>query len=277
MLFVVWIPIFMGMTVRGVAHAQTTTSETSTSTGAINRAPTDDTGVLPFAPAKLFSQTFELNPDQLALGAKITTTATTSVEIPPVTSTALMIEIKELPPEELPDIAWASTTMSTVWHIDVKNPDGAIWLPKPFITVTFPAEGPFYYKKIVYFWDGNKEDWRPLPSETDFKNKTVSARYPLPYGRFIVRDRASVFEGIASWYRWENGNFAAFRHLSKKSKLKVTNISGSARDGKTVTVTVNDYGPEEWTGRLIDLDYYAYRQIGLPRGGVMPVRVEVIK
>ena len=92
-----------------------------------------------------------------------------------------------------------------------------------------------------------------------------------------MRDRASVFEGIASWYRWENGNFAAFRHLSKKSKLKVTNISGSARDGKTVTVTVNDYGPEEWTGRLIDLDYYAYRQIGLPRGGVMPVRVEVIK
>ena len=64
--------------------------------------------------------------------------------------------------------------------------------------------------------------------------------------------------------------------MPKKTTLKVTNISGSSRHGKTVVIRVNDYGPEEWTRRLIDLDYYAYRQIGLPRGGVMPVRVEIL-
>lgn len=251
---------------------------------------------------KLYSEIFELTSVELADGAVVKTSATTTVELPPASS-PLTVEMKELLPEELPETAWATTTTSTVWQIDIKRrcvespstplalrsgnnvvpepveglPCGETWHPTPYLTLTLPAQGPFYFKKVIYFWDGNKRVWRPLPTETDFNTKTVSARYPLPYGRFIVRDHTSIYEGIASWYKWKNGNFAAFRHLPKRTTLKVTNISGSARHNKSVTVRVNDYGPEEWTGRLIDLDYYAYRQIGIPRGGVMPVRVEIIK
>lgn len=258
---------------------------------------------------KLFSEIFELTAEELADGTTVKTTATTTVEIHSVTSTALILEIKELSPEELPEIAWASTTTSTVWQIDIKrlcventqlqNPltsltlrsgstlvlepvEGQLctdkaWSPLKPLRITLPTESPFYFKKIVYFWDGNKNEWRPLPSETDFIKKTVSARYPLPYGRFIVREHLTVYEGIASWYKWKNGHFAAFRFLPKKTKLKVTNISGSRRQGEKVEITINDYGPEEWTGRLIDLDYHAYWHIGNPRGGLMPVRVEVVK
>jgi hypothetical protein len=78
------------------------------------------TGERPFAPTKLYFETFELTAEELEDGATVITTATTTVELPPAAS-ALTVEIKELPPEELPEIAWASTTTSTVWQIDIKR------------------------------------------------------------------------------------------------------------------------------------------------------------
>jgi rare lipoprotein A (peptidoglycan hydrolase) len=44
-----------------------------------------------------------------------------------------------------------------------------------------------------------------------------------------------------------------------------------------VVVTVNDYGPEQGIGRLIDLDKVAFRQIGNLKSGVIPVIIEKIK
>ena len=56
----------------------------------------------------------------------------------------------------------------------------------------------------------------------------------------------------------------------------MTNQSDGENQGKSVIVTINDYGPELWTGRIIDLDKVAFEAIGNLKGGVMPVRIEVV-
>ena len=255
-----------------------------------NELNPEGTGVINLAPTRQFlAETFKLME-----GSATTTSFGVGVNIPlpqTATPTPLIVEIKELDFLELPEIAWASTTTSTVWQMDIKRKpplvsppyqggDGEVsleqWLPQKPIAVILPTTGPFYYKKIISFWDDRAHSWRDLPSTTDFDENTVSARYPLGFGRFIIRENSAVFEGRASWYKWKHGNYAAFRFLPKKTKLKVTNISISPRSGKSVMITVNDYGPEEWTGRLIDLEYHAYRHIGIPRGGLMWVRVEPV-
>ncbi len=232
----------------------------------------------PPVPQELFHAHFELAQNSLAEGARVTTTPGVEIELPRTTSTPLNLDLLQLLPEELPPLAWnATTTTTTVWQIDITSPAIKPWIPPAPIKITLPVAGPYYKKKIISFWDNRLSQWRDLASTTDFERNAVSALYPLPFGRFIVRESETVYEGVASWYKWKNCNCAAFRFMPKKSILKVTNISRSKRQGKSVTVRVNDYGPEEWTERLIDLDYAAYRAIGLPRGGIMPVRVEIVK
>ncbi|MFA4873515.1 MAG: septal ring lytic transglycosylase RlpA family protein [Patescibacteria group bacterium] len=258
--------------------AQGTTAQIATSTALTATTTIEELAVTaPPIPQELFHAQFELAQNSLTAGAHVTTTPGVEIELPRTTSTPLTLDLLQLFPEELPPVAWsATTTTTTVWQIDVTSPVIKPWIPSAPIKITLPVTGPYYKKKIISFWDNRLSQWRNLASTTDFERNAVSALYPLPYGRFIVRESETIYEGIASWYKWKNCNCAAFRFMPKKSILKVTNISPSARKGKSVTVRVNDYGPEEWTERLIDLDYVAYRAIGLPRGGIMPVRVELI-
>lgn len=89
-------------------------------------------------------------------------------------------------------------------------------------------------------------------------------------------------EGIASWYGSESGNktamgtrfnpqglTAAHKTLPLPTKVKVTNL----RNGRSVTVIVNDRGPFK-KNRLIDLSHGAAKQIGLQ--GLTEVRIESI-
>lgn len=78
-------------------------------------------------------------------------------------------------------------------------------------------------------------------------------------------------EGLASWYRFKSGNFAASTMHPRGTKLLVTNLF----NGKRVTVTVNDFGPTI-PGRIIDLDAVAFAALAPLGSGVIPVRVEQI-
>lgn len=146
------------------------------------------------------------------------------------------------------------------------------------LTITLPWPGGNYMKKVIHVWDGMKDEWRSLPSESNFEAKTVSARWPLPYGQFAVFDDHEVFEGIASWYAYKGCNCAAIKEYKRGTKVKVTNITdGSPRYGRSVNVTINDYGPAVWTKRAIDLDKIAFRQIANTWNGLAVVRVERIQ
>lgn len=83
--------------------------------------------------------------------------------------------------------------------------------------------------------------------------------------------------GLATWYAYKKCDCAASRDYPKGAKLKVTNLYPGKNYGKSVVVKVNDYGPMEYTGNLIDLDKTAFKKIANTGSGVVPVRVEMVK
>lgn len=66
---------------------------------------------------------------------------------------------------------------------------------------------------------------------------------------------------------------AAHRDLPLGAVVKVTNL----RNGRKVTVRINDRGPVKKHGRIIDLSYAASRRLGMAVCGVAPVRINVLK
>lgn len=81
-----------------------------------------------------------------------------------------------------------------------------------------------------------------------------------------------VSEGLASWYRYGGGLTTASTRYPRGTYLRVTNFA----NGRSVIVKVNDYGPEEHTGRLVDLERSAFRKLAPLSLGVIRVRVEEI-
>ena len=64
----------------------------------------------------------------------------------------------------------------------------------------------------------------------------------------------------------------AHRSLPKGTTLMVRNL----RNGRSVQVVVKDRGPFV-KGRVVDLNYHAFRRIELPSRGTCPVEVKVIQ
>lgn len=89
--------------------------------------------------------------------------------------------------------------------------------------------------------------------------------------------------GEASWYgqtdhRTASGEpynprafTAAHRWLPLNTRIKVTDL----RNGRSVTVRINDRGPYV-RGRILDLSVGAARALHMLRAGVAPVRIEVL-
>ncbi|MBT4495357.1 hypothetical protein HOC73_01270 [bacterium] len=131
------------------------------------------------------------------------------------------------------------------------------------------------FAKSVYYLDNN--EWHYLQSVDNHETNIVTGETNLTELTIALFESTDTWVGEASWYAWKGGNFAASRDFPKGSKIKVTNQSDSSNRGKSVIITVNDYGPELWTKRIIDLDKVAYGLIGNVRGGVMPVKIELIE
>jgi hypothetical protein len=91
--------------------------------------------------------------------------------------------------------------------------------------------------------------------------------------------------GIASWYgekfhgrttasgeKFDMHKLtAAHKKLPLGTIVRVTNI----KNGRTVTVKINDRGPYK-RGRVIDLSYAAAKKIGMVEDGITRVRLEII-
>jgi len=76
--------------------------------------------------------------------------------------------------------------------------------------------------------------------------------------------------GFASWYSFIPGDFAASRFFKKGTKLLVTNLSNQ----KQVIVTINDFGPQPWTGRILDLEKNAFAKLAPLSLGVIKVKIQ---
>ncbi len=113
------------------------------------------------------------------------------------------------------------------------------------------------------------------------KAKKRSA-YKYRKKRSITSSYGGGYSGMASYYwqpqrvasgGWFNPNAltAAHKTLPFGTKVRVTN----KRNGRSVTVTINDRGPYV-KGRVIDLSSRAAGVIGMKGAGVVPVSIAVL-
>lgn len=137
-----------------------------------------------------------------------------------------------------------------------------------------------FSSKNIYLYDKNLNTWQLVAGYNNVEEKFISTKLQ-DQGKIII---LAVFaelqaqDGIASFYNqsrykafgYKNGNFAASRDYPKGTKLKVTRL----KTGKSIIVTVNDHGPELKTGRIIDLDTYAFKQLSSLGAGLIYVKVE---
>ena len=114
-----------------------------------------------------------------------------------------------------------------------------------------------------------------LDSVKGMATTQVGPRDNVP--NFYVINLPKTDLGVATWYSYKKCDCAASRDFPKGTKLKVTNLFAGSNFGKSIIVKVNDYGPMEYTGNLIDLDKVVFKKIGNISTGIMPVRIEVVK
>jgi len=167
---------------------------------------------------------------------------------------------------------WNYIPLSDVYQFDFFDRGKAYNNAKP-VQLEIAYEGDNEYYKQIFFYDGTHNLWRPLPSIDDPINHVVKAYIHLPYARVAILSTDEVMTvGKASWYRFKGGLFAASPDFKAGTILKVTNLD----NGKTVDVTVNDYGPDRslFPDRVIDLDAVAFSKIASIRDGIINVKIE---
>jgi D-alanyl-D-alanine endopeptidase (penicillin-binding protein 7) len=174
-------------------------------------------------------------------------------------------------PNNLP---WQQTALTPAYNYTLFS--SGLYDPSRPITLKIYYSSDNNNHKQIYAQDDISGLWRPLPTTEHPQDKYVSAQTDSIKGRVIVMADAAVMStGKASWYKYKNGLFAASPDFPKGSVLRVYNLA----NGKSVDVTVNDYGPDRslHPDRVIDLDYVAFGKIASTGAGLISVKVEPVK
>ena len=163
------------------------------------------------------------------------------------------------------------TLISKVYQVDSQKSD--------FVAKFYYTSDTDWHKQI-WQYDPAFGTWAKLDGYNDVEDKFIKksfSKITTPIYLAVFEDQAAM-DGVdsfydQSWYRsfgYKNGLYVASRHYPKGTKLKITRLL----TGKSIVVTVNDYGPESRTGRLVDLDKYAFKQIASLGAGLIYVKVE---
>lgn len=117
---------------------------------------------------------------------------------------------------------------------------------------------------------------------TDYRIYNIEY-YDIPAITVKHKEIAKVdkITGVASWYDYSLDGIVyskdhatcASRRYKRGSMVNVVNIE----NGKSIICRVNDYGPEAWTNREIDLSSHAFSQIAPLSKGVVKVEVNLLK
>ncbi len=161
-------------------------------------------------------------------------------------------------PQGLPQLPEPWRALGSTYRLEVGEPITSVT-----IRPSFKATG--YTAILALLEDGS---WVEVPSSLARDgSRTVSKPGTAS---LAMASRADQQQGIASWYRYKGCPCAASRDYPKGSKLRVTRADDPSR---SVVVTVNDYGPELWTGRTVDLDLVAFQKLGSKGAGLLTVTV----
>lgn len=177
-------------------------------------------------------------------------------------------------PEEILPIPADKKAVSHIYEFDIYN-KAAFKNEKPVI-IEIKYDSDYVGFRSIYYFDKGKNNWIKIPSYDITGSKKMRANLHLPYARLAVFEDQGVMEtGTASWYGWKDCDCAASPDYPKGTRLSVTNLD----NGKSVVVTVNDYGPErdKFPNRVIDLDKVAFSKIANLSAGICNVRVVPFK
>ncbi len=127
-------------------------------------------------------------------------------------------------------------------------------------------------RKEIFAWNNSQKKWEASPSDSLYKIGMVRTATRQKELLVAVLTNGIMEKGKASWYAYKGGLFAASPDYPKGTKLKVTNLA----NGKSVVVTVNDYGPDRsiHPDRVIDLDKVAFAKISSLYLGLTEVVVD---
>jgi rare lipoprotein A (peptidoglycan hydrolase) len=133
---------------------------------------------------------------------------------------------------------------------------------KLLISITTVSQNP--NPTIVANLKAAQKAAEPPPPKPTAPKPYVPGKEPDP--------KSPSYYGWASWYNQFDGFYAASTIFPRGSKLKVVSVAS----GKSVIVTVNDYGPESWTGVSIDLSDYAFKELAPLGAGKIYVKFYLI-
>ena len=190
--------------------------------------------------------------------------------VPGILSEDTRVETRTIPAEQM-DMPWRWDRISKIHQFDFANKK-SYQDKKPFYIQLSYDQDSWDHKK-VFFYDGNHDKWRPLPTTDHPKENFVRSLIHLPFARIAVFANPDIMtSGKASWYGYKGGDFVASPDFPKGSKLRVFNLAND----EFVDVKVNDYGPDRsiFPDRVVDLDKQAFRKISSLSEGIIEVKVE---
>ncbi len=203
---------------------------------------------------------------------------------PATLSVDTRVDIKILPPELMEDTyPEGKTLLGNVYLFDIIEKDSYDGSDFFFLEIKYDTEeteegginGKNTRKKI-YFFNAVSEGWEELPSNDYPALGSVRALIHLPYARLAVfEDPAAMESGKASWYHYQNCDCAASPDYPKDTYLVVSAVNSD----KSVTVRVNDYGPDrtQHPDRVIDLDAVAFEKLAPLGAGLIDVVVKFLQ
>lgn len=124
---------------------------------------------------------------------------------------------------------------------------------------------------IDIIWRESVGEVAPAASLT---GKPVYAEHDTPYLEAVKSPpgREAMF---ATWYDYSLSDAPEYSltHATAASRTYPRETQLLVCTTKCVQVRVNDYGPEEWTGKDIDLSSFAFKQLAPLSRGVIVVEV----
>jgi hypothetical protein len=172
------------------------------------------------------------------------------------------------------NIPWEWEALSPIFSYSFSNPEK--YDPARPMTIKITYSQTNNYFKQIFIIDEISGIWQPLLTKDFPDKKYVTATLTSTSGRLMVLTNPDILTiGVASWYKYKNGNFAASPDFKKGSILRVTNLA----NGKYVDVTINDYGPEraKHPDRVVDLDKVAFQKIASTKDGLIKIKIEPLK
>lgn len=197
---------------------------------------------------------------------------------PATLNVSTRVDVKTLDPSPMAATLPANKALvGDIYLFDILNKTSYDGKDFFFLEIKYPEEThSMHGRRRIHFWNGVTAAWEELPSEDSPDTGSVRALIHLPYARLAIFDEKTLEVGKASWYAYKGCDCAASPDYPKGTYLVVTRTDDAAR---TVTVKVNDYGPERdvFPDRIIDLDKVAFAKIAGLGAGVIDVRVTLLQ